>query len=155
MDLQPFRWPGRRRMLALTVPLVSAAVLAAPAAAEASTQAAARPAAPAQISNCPQYSLCLWQNSGYGGNMWAWENSKFPKDTDIWVGGSANDQASSYFNDRDDISGIAKNYPVKSGDRDYQSLSSGAEAYNLAGQDWPDGSGMNDSVSSIQLTSVG
>ena len=149
MDLQPFRWPGRRRMLALTVPLVSAAVLAAPAAAEASTQAAARPAAPAQISNCPQYSLCLWQNSGYGGNMWAWENSKFPKDTDIWVGGSANDQASSYYNDRDDTSEVAKNYP--SDFPDIVIVYSGTANSNLANAKWPDGTSMNDSISTVSL----
>lgn len=114
------------------------------------SQTRARTTVPAVIGNCPQYSLCLWQNSGYSGNMWFWSNSLYRHNVWIWVGGSANDQASSLYNDRVDVSGVAKNYPANSPDIYYESRSNQID--NLANAVWPDLSSENDSISSIDLT---
>jgi Peptidase inhibitor family I36 len=112
--------------------------------------AAASTSVPAVIGNCPQYSLCLWQNSSYTGNMWFWSNSMYRHNVWIWVGGSANDQASSLYNDRVDISGVAKNYPANSPDIYYESRANQID--NLANAVWPDYTSENDSISSIDLT---
>ena len=155
-----FRRPRPHRALALTTALASAAALAISGAAQASA-ATSQPGSPASqaaaasaaapdsgISNCPKYSLCLWQNSGYTGNMWFWSWSMFPHEQDIWVGGSANDQASSLYNDRDDVSEVNKDYPS---DLNSVIVYMGSSNGNLANSKWPDGTSMNDSISSIAL----
>jgi Peptidase inhibitor family I36 len=160
MSSHLFQQPRLYRTLALTAAFTSAAALAISGAAQASaatsqpgslaSQAAVASAAipHSGISNCPQYSLCLWQNSGYTGNMWFWSWSMTPHETGIWVGGSANDQASSLYNDRDDVSEVGKNYPM---DDDSVIIYMGSSNSNLANSKWPDGTSMNDSISSIAL----
>lgn len=117
---------------------------------------AARKAGPLAISQCPQYSLCLWRDAGYDGTMWHWTNSASPKNTWISVNTEgntgANDQASSLYNDRDDYSGVAKNYPATSPDGYFEVP--GNQINNLAGLYWPDGTKENDSISSIDITNT-
>ena len=158
-----FRRPLRYRALALTATLAVAATLASLGAAQASAaraapqseRLAARTATadtfePESLSQCPQYSLCLWRNVGFGGTLWYWSNSQHAHNVWIYVGGGANDQASSLYNDRDDWSEVAKNYPANQPDINLESP--GSYEGNLVALDWPDGSDMNDSISSIDLT---
>lgn len=148
--------PRRHRVLALASVLASASALAIASSAPASAatshpadQSSPAAAAASGISQCPQYSLCLWRNVGYGGTMWDWTNSTTPHDEWLYVGAAANDQASSLYNDRDNLSWIAKDYIPTNGD--YEVLNPGESRSNLLKWYWIDSTTENDSISAIML----
>lgn len=170
------RRPHPYRALALTVTLMSAATLAIAGAAQASASGAptahapiqprsvisqsAAADTPASLSQCPQYSLCLWAASGYSSTFWHWTNSGTAHNTWVPLTSSENDKASSLYNDRDDWSGVAKAYPECQPNHnptycdDYYLEPPGNQISNFSGLTWPDGTSENDSISSVNLTTA-
>lgn len=124
--------------------------------ASADTSTAAQPSAtadsaeaPASLSGCPGAALCLWRDSGFSGTQWTWRYGSHPHNQWLYVGSGANDQASSIYNNRGEVSGVAKNFPATSPDAYCEPTHSVVR--NLAGINWPDGTPENDSISSVDL----
>lgn len=107
----------------------------------------ALPSTPALAYSCPLNDLCTWQNSGYSGTQW-----NFGGQGDFWyfVGGSANDQISSYVNRSQEDAYIAKNCPA---DSQWTWFGNGASNSNLAYAKWPNGTSINDSISAYAINS--
>jgi hypothetical protein len=131
--------------------MACASVVALSGTAQASTtQPVTRPGAvPSPLSACPGSTLCLWLGSQFSGTLWEWPFGTFPHNRFVSVGSGPNDKASSFYNNRTDASEVAKNFPVS--EPDVFCLTSQAVNSNFSGELWPDGSGFNDSVSSIDL----
>jgi hypothetical protein len=135
--------------------LATAAVMTAGSASAATTSApavtAVQPVTTATDSlGCPAHSLCLWVNSGFSGGLFFKTFGTVSSNTWLFTSGF-NDVASSLDNNRADESGIDKNFPANL--PDFFCFTGGRTISNFAGQGWPDGSGLNDSVSSFQLSS--
>jgi Peptidase inhibitor family I36 len=102
-------------------------------------------------SQCPIYRLCMWWDSNYGGLFWSAGGSN---STWQYVGSAGgenfNDKASSVWNRRTNSSWVNKDYP---GRGNYVCIGGGGGWYysNLQNNEWPDGSGANDSISSFWL----
>ncbi len=152
------RGPRRYGVLAVTAAMACASVVALSGTAQASTtqpgtqSGTAAAAVPATVSACPGSTLCLWLSSQYGGTLWEWSFGTTAHNRFVSVGSGPNDKASSFYNNRTDASEIAKDSPVS--EPDVFCLTSQAVNPNFSGELWPDGSGFNDSVSSIDLTTV-
>jgi hypothetical protein len=105
-------------------------------------------------SGCGAHALCLYQNSNYnaaGGTLWQYVYGSVPADTWEYVGAAANDQTSSWYNNRIWNMAIAENSPPGTG---------GAACYggpegvpDLSSYGWGNGDSLNDSISSYQLRS--
>jgi hypothetical protein len=110
--------------------------------------APAAQAAPA-VGGCPVSNFCAWQNSGYGGTRWDYQ-----RQTGFWwyVGAAANDQISSFQNNRAAYAYIAKDCPAAS---DWTWIDAGSLNSNLAGSKWQDGSSINDSITAVGEGAVG
>lgn len=111
-------------------------------------------AAASEFSYCaaePRDGLCLWQNVGYEGDYWYYNQRGYSHNSWHYVGSYANDQASSIYNQRTEGTLVGKNMPPSMPDEVcivYQA------AYgNLTAYAWPDGSTMNDSISSFNFVS--
>ena len=151
---------ARRGVLMIASVLTSAGVLTGLGAAP----AAAQPPVirPATVHNCPSSTLCLYQNHDYnmnGGSQWNFAYSNRPHDTWIYVGDAANDQTTSFVNNRTFGSSLAENKiqiaPDSCADADGNG---GDEAFSSGPADlspvrWPDGTKMNDSISAVKLKS--
>jgi Peptidase inhibitor family I36 len=150
---------GTRRFRVLVLITALGAALAVPATAQASGVSAERAsvtanvALPASMSQCPNHSLCLWHDSGFAGTLWVRTYGNVSSNTWLWLGSSSfNDQASSLYNKREYSSGVDKNYPANSPDS--YCFDGGVSFNNLANVPWPDGTTMNDSISSYYLSST-
>lgn len=134
---RPLFRPGRlrRAVLALVAaPALTVAMFALP---------LATPTADA--FSCASGDLCTWQNSGESGTQWNYRpNSGQPAGYWWYVGSGANDQISSIHNAYKYRALVAKNCPA---DAQNTYLTPGGTASNLANNKWPNGTGMNDSIS--------
>jgi hypothetical protein len=112
--------------------------------------AQASPAA-SGVAGCQQLfpsPLCMWQNSNYSGTRWVYPLQGEPDGYWWYVGDAANDQISSIYNGELAYVFVAKNCPA---DSDWTWLGAAYQAPNLANNKWPDGSGMNDSISAYGI----
>jgi len=105
--------------------------------------------------NLHQAAFCAWQNAGYSGTFWWYGISFMSEDTwyDITYGNAgANDQISSLYNNRTNSTYINKDWLPGPGNNTDCVVSQGVVS-DLSGSQykWPDGSNLNDSISSINL----
>jgi hypothetical protein len=155
--MNPSSHRKRRRWLILAAAAaVPALILAMSGAAQAGTTGAAHRASAAlhrTPPNCPSSTLCTYQNSNYNNNgasgtQWNFPYNSSPHLVWFYVGGPANDQISSLWNHRAWVSYVAKACPAGT---DTYAFAGGAAVQNFASWSWPDGSGMNDSISAIAM----
>lgn len=146
MHLHRSVWPWRRSAL------VSAAAVAA-------ACAVAVPSAPAQAaqSNGPAHSFCIWQNYDYNNEVsvhfWYYTYGNFQNYAWNYVGGNANDQASSLWNNREFDLGVNKDFNPPSG-TDRYCYGGGTAISNLATRNWPDSTSENDSISAFWFSAT-
>lgn len=95
----------------------------------------------------PRDGLCLWQNTGYSGDMWYYDSHGAQGQVWYFVGHPENDKASSAYNKRSNATLLGKNMPPSM--PDIVCLPQQAAYGNLTAYAWPDGSSMNDSISSF------
>jgi Peptidase inhibitor family I36 len=139
-----------RCLLAFASALTFAVMAASPAGAEAATSTPA--SGRAGIGQCPASSFCMWQNSNYNtsvsGGFWAYTYGNYALYTWFYVGDSANDKASSLYNNRAWATGIDKDYnPADT--TDLYCLAGHYQNANLSPYAWHDGSNENDSISAF------
>jgi Peptidase inhibitor family I36 len=127
---------------------VRAAVIVAAAAPALATAMLALPATAAKAASCSYPHVCTWQNSNYGGTQW---NYSTPVNYWWYVSNAANDQISSIESESNKIFYIAKDCPAGS---QWTWIGPYGTASNLANNKWPDGTGMNDSISAWAITSA-
>jgi hypothetical protein len=143
--------PWRRCALALAAALAVAWMVPS-GAAQASTATPAVAPSPASIGQCPAHSFCMWQNYNYNnsvsGGFWYYTYGNYALFTWFYVGDSANDQATSLYNNRAWATGINKDYNPASIDDRY-CLAGGYQNADLVPYAWHDGSGENDSISAF------
>lgn len=142
-----------RLRLAATAVLAPALLLAVPAATQAATAAhgARWPSSSVvALPSCPASTLCTFQNYGYGGTRWNFAYSSRPHGVWFYVGNAANDQISSFYNNRAWTSYFAKDCPAGS---NWAATAGGGYVYNLndGHHFWQDGSSANDSISAVAL----
>jgi hypothetical protein len=114
--------------------------------------------ASAAMSDCPNQYLCLWQNTNYSGTAWRWSTDTIPGDT-IHALGTSDNQASSVYNHRGNVSDVFKASSWTTGwfifCQDGNGNNYGYPTYsaNLANLNWNGGvsGNLNDSISSIEL----
>jgi hypothetical protein len=107
-----------------------------------------------EFSNCvsePHDGLCMWQNVGYKGDFWYYDQKGYAHDVWEYVGGRVNDLASSIYNMRTEGTLVGKNMPPSM--PDIVCIIHQAAYGNLTAYAWPDGSTMNDSISSFNFVS--
>jgi hypothetical protein len=133
------------------VALALGGLSATPAAASQPTMAAvSNSAAQPLVGSCASASLCLWRDSGWGGTRWTFTFGHYTSNAWIYVGNGANDQASSLFNNRAWVSGIAADLPVQT--NGWACVRGGSSAENLQNFSWRKGVNMNDSISAFDLS---
>jgi hypothetical protein len=94
----------------------------------------------------------MWQNINFGGTKWTYGISSYPQNEWFYVGSGANDEASSFDNDRVHSTYVSQNYPASGGE--YCEGSEGIQP-ELQKNTWPqNGDSMNDSISAIALEST-
>jgi len=111
-------------------------------------------AAASEFTDCaaqPHDGLCLWQNVGYEGNFWYYDQKGYSHNNWHYAGGYDNDKASSIYNHRTEGTLVAKNYPPSMPDE--VCIIHQAAYGNLTAYAWPDGTTMNDSISSFNFVS--
>jgi Peptidase inhibitor family I36 len=148
MDQQSLSHRMRRRFpiaAALVIPLM----LAVPGVAAARTASSTSPASPATaLPSCPASTFCTFQNVDYEGTRWNFAYNSYPHNTWFWIGAGANDQISSFYNNRSWATWVAKNCPADQ----YHSFYPGGWAIpDLTSYSWLDGSPVNDSFSALAL----
>jgi hypothetical protein len=112
------------------------------------------PAAQASVASCQQLQrvyLCTWSNSNYSGTEWNFTGGPM---LGYWwyVGNSANDQISSMYDWTNSWAFVAKDCPANS---NWTYIGVSVAVPNLANNEWPDGSSMNDSISAIGVGNAG
>jgi hypothetical protein len=99
--------------------------------------------------------LCLWQNTGYGGDFWYYSSKTgtvgYSHNEWYYVGGYDNDKASSIYNHRTEGTLVGKNAPPSMPDE--VCIIDQAAYGNLTAYEWPDHTTMNDSISSFDFVS--
>jgi hypothetical protein len=98
----------------------------------------------------PHDGLCLWQNVGYEGSFWYYDQKGYSHNNWHYLG-SDNDLASSIYNHRTEGTLVAKNYPPSMPNE--VCIIHQAAYGNLTAYAWPDGTSMNDSISSFDFVS--
>jgi hypothetical protein len=104
---------------------------------------------PQAMSQCPQYRLCMWQDSGYSGIVFT---AGGEDTTWQYVGDGFNDLASSIWNTRTNASWVNRYWPAG---HDDACIGGGGGWYynNLYYNLWPqDSSGANDTISSYWVS---
>jgi hypothetical protein len=96
--------------------------------------------------------LCTWQNSNYSGTQWNFTPSVLTDGYWWTVGDAANDQISSLYDYNSSYVFVAKNCPA---DSEWTWIGTADGAPNLADNKWPDGTGMNDSISAYGIGTPG
>jgi len=107
-----------------------------------------------EFSDCaaePNNGLCLWQNVGYEGNFWWYSQKGYSHNNWHYLGAYDNDLASSIYDHRTEGTLVGKNYPPSLPDEDC--IIHQAAYGNLTAYAWPDGTTMNDSISSFDFVS--
>lgn len=137
---------NRARLAAITVlaPALGLTLAAAPF----STQVAE-----AAVPSCTHGYLCTWHDAGYGGTEWRL-NLTSGRETHTWytVGSAANDNISSYYNSTLVYAFIAKDCLAGS---QWTYIIGGNYNPNLAPNQWPDRSSINDSISAYAIDAGG
>ncbi len=157
--MNPSSHRKRRRWLAVAAAAVAvpALTLALSGAAQAGTLGAAHRTSTAVAAvttpNCPNATLCAYQNKDYNNNgasgtQWNYPYNSTPHLQWVWIGSSANDQFSSLNNNRAWVSYVNKSCPA--GNQTH-AWAGGAHPSNLQNWTWPDGTNMNDTISAIAL----
>lgn len=136
------------RMAAIAL-LAPALGLSVSGAAQAATHGASKPLA--TPVNCPAHTLCTYENANYNnsganGTQWNFNYNTSPHLVWFYVGSAANDKISSMYNNRAWVTYVNKSCPA--GTNSY-AFAGGTKPANLASWGWPDGTGMNDSISAI------
>jgi hypothetical protein len=144
-------------------------------AASASAQTSAAKPAPAMVhlsqpsgfnavaaATCPGEAFCAWDGTSDTGTQWNYNATVLPLKTWLPIRDcssnnencpGANDAISSIFNNRVNITYIGKNFP-NSGASTCYGVFGGDGDINLATLDWFDNTSMNNSISSVRLTTV-
>lgn len=129
---------GRRRLRRVAIVVAAVPALAL-------TAVVLPSATPAYAYSCPTNRLCFWQNSNESGTQWNRGISSSQPGGHWWyIGNAANDQASSIVNRTATRGWVDKACPAGS---EYTWVGSGSSAPNLANNQWPNGTTMNDSIS--------
>ena len=105
---------------------------------------------PDAFSQCDNLGeLCLWRDGDYENTFWSF----IPSSWDRWfyVGDNANDQSSSLYNNRSRCTYVNKDYPPSG---QTIALPQQYAIEHLSNWSWPDGSNMNDSISSYNFLST-
>ncbi|MGN6372873.1 MAG: peptidase inhibitor family I36 protein [Solirubrobacteraceae bacterium] len=101
---------------------------------------------------CQESSFCAWRNVFKEGTQWTYSQVNPPNDpgnTWFYVGSEANDQISSYRNNRSHRTFVDADYPAEGGE---ECVAPGGEEPNLTESTYLIGGGaMNDSISAIYL----
>jgi len=145
-----------RKILIAMMVLATAAVTTAGSASAATTNAptvtSIQPVTPdVDSAGCAAHSFCLWVNSGYSGTKFTVTFGTVSSDTWRPLGSGINDKASSLDSNRVFATGIAKNFPPSP--PDVLCLQGGTRISDLRTLRWPDGTSVNDSISSFELSS--
>lgn len=148
MNPSPHR--NRNRWLAVAI-AASALILTMSGAAQAGTNGAQRASVPASTPGCGSATFCAYQDRNYNlgtdGTQWNYSFNRSPHLLWFFVGPNANDQFSSFNNNRAWVSYVSKNCPA---DSQTFAFSGGDVVTDLSqGWHWPDGSSMNDSISGL------
>jgi hypothetical protein len=150
MNARSLLLAGRRRLRRVTIPVAAAAALAfTMLALPSGTPAAQATPVPNGCLSHHEY-LCTWQNSNYSGTEWIYPEFGSGQGDGYWwyVGSAANDQISSLYNYTLSYAYVAKDCPADS-QWTYLGIADGAP--NLANSEWPNLSGMNDSISAWSI----
>jgi hypothetical protein len=148
----------RYRWLALAAAAVAVPALTLPLVLSGAAQAGtlgtvhrASTAAPALQTppNCPNATLCLYNNTGYTGTQWNFPYSQWAHLKWHYLGDvAANDKPGSLYNHRAWVSYLAKNCPE---DNQTYAWAGGARPSNLGNWQWPNGTSMYRSASAFAL----
>jgi hypothetical protein len=144
MNLRSNRYFGRNRVRLAAITVLAPAL--------GITLASAASAAPEVVPSCPLHHFCTWQNAGYSGTEWQLYLTGGRETHTWWFVGSANDQISSYHNFTLAYTYIAKDCLA---DSQWTYIGGGNYNPNLAPNKWPDGSGINDSISAFAIGVAG
>jgi hypothetical protein len=108
---------------------------------------------PLGFSDCNPYNaLCLWHDGGYSGTFWVEKEDNHQ--VNAWYElGDANDNVSSLYNNRSKATYIDKDWPP-TGEIECLPQQFAISALGNGTWHWPDGSSMNDSITSFNLLSV-
>jgi Peptidase inhibitor family I36 len=151
---RPVRRGRSIRRLAMTAAVVPAPIVGLSAATQAATIAHgatwSSPRAP-NLPSCADGTLCTFQNSNYQGTRWDFAYNCYPHDQWFFVCSGANDQISSYYNNRAWVSYTAKNCPADSLWAVIPENGGYASNLNNGHWLWQDDTSMNDSISVIAL----
>ena len=103
--------------------------------------------------NCPGSTLCTYENANYNnsgasGTQWNFPYNSSPHKVWFYVGDAANDRISSLFNNRAWVSYVNKDCPART---NTYAFAGGAKPANFGTWSWPDGSGMNDTISALAM----
>ena len=102
--------------------------------------------ASASTSSCALYALCTWQNAGETGTQWNFAVTAGAPAGDWWyVGAAANDQISSIYNHHTSTDAFFNKDCPAGSDEAY--IPPNTVVNNLAGTDWPDFTGRDNSIS--------
>lgn len=114
---------------------------------------AAAPAAVAAKSSCGGSSWCMWENAYYEGTLWTYSIGSYPQNKWFYVGGDANDEASSTFNNRVHNTWVSENWEPSGG---IVCTTPGGSKENLREWKWPQNeNNANDTISSLDLEESG
>lgn len=158
------RLSGRLAVLAVSSLVSLAGLLAigvAPASARtAPATAAAGPVVPAVgTPSCPGSTFCMWQDLNYGNNgnsvHYFYGFNNYSANQWHYVGGNANDQASSIYANRAWTTAFAVDFPVNTSTTQWACLLGGHSVGNLVNQEWRNHVNMNDSISAFYFWTSG
>ncbi|HKT02692.1 MAG TPA: peptidase inhibitor family I36 protein [Rugosimonospora sp.] len=135
----------------ITISLMSALAVAGGVFCLGASPASAAPAA--TPVNCPGSTLCTYENANYNnsgasGTQWNFAFNSSPHLVWFYVGNAANDKISSLYNNRAWVSYVNKDCPART---NTYAFAGGARPADFSSWSWPDGSGMNDTISSIAM----
>jgi hypothetical protein len=142
----------KRAAVVAAAPVMSLAILTGLGGAPASAQAS-QPSVPlADLHGCPAHSFCMWNNAGFTGTRWTYNDSTLPHNLWLPVGSAANNKASSLDNNRALTTGFSKNLPPSTGS--FACLFPHRSLASLAAHTWLNGTPMNNSISGFALSST-
>jgi hypothetical protein len=105
--------------------------------------------APAVMSECTQFRVCLWKNANFGDPFWSADFFSEPSNTWLPVGSALNNAASSVDNFRDVSTEFAQ---FANGTGLTWCLPANSFVPNLAGSVWPNSTTpINDSITSYRF----
>ncbi len=105
---------------------------------------------PLAITDCTSNHLCLWVDGSYSGSLWVYGSQTKDAWHDVEPGND--DNTSSFYNNRSVyVSYLDKDYPPSGNGYCYKGQ---AAIQHLSLYYWPDGSNMNDSISSYNLLTI-